>query len=148
MKKIIVTLFLALAFVSCNDDDKEVDVLVGKWYPQGVIINGENRPYEGNSNCGNDYLQLNEFNSFEIVDYVESDVEVKTTPAPPCPSQKFYGSYTVINNELKFHGSNFFQGGEIVEKSADQLKLKRMIDVNGDGTEDEVIEVFMKFLAE
>lgn len=148
MKKIIVTLSLALAFVGCNDDDKQVDVLVGKWYPQGVIINGENKPYEGNSSCGNDYLQLNEFNSFEIVDYVQSDVEVKTTPPPPCPSEKFYGSYTVINNELKFHGSNFFQGGEIIEKSADQLKLKRMIDVNGDGTEDEVIEVFAKFLAE
>lgn len=148
MKRIIVTLFLALAFVSCNDDDKQVNALVGKWYPQGVIINGESRPYEGDSNCGKDYLQLNEFNSFEIVDYVQSDVEVKTTPVPPCPSQKFYGSYTVINNELKFHGSNFFQGGEIVEKSADQLKLKRMIDVNGDGTDDEVIEVFMKHLAE
>lgn len=148
MKRIIVTLFLALAFVSCNDDDKQVDALVGKWYPQGVIINGENKPYEGNSSCGNDYLQLNEFNSFEIVDYVQSDVEVKTTPPPPCQSEKFYGSYTVINNELKFHGSNFFQGGEIIEKSADQLKLKRMIDVNGDGTEDEVIEVFMKHLAE
>ena len=148
MKKIIVTLSLALAFVGCNDDDKQVDALVGKWYPQGVIINGENKPYEGNSSCGNDYLQLNEFNSFEIVDYVQSDVEVKTTPPPPCPSEKFYGSYTVINNELKFHGSNFFQVGEIIEKSADQLKLKRMIDVNGDGTEDEVIEVFMKHLAE
>lgn len=148
MKKIIVTLSLALAFVGCNDDDKQVDALVGKWYPQGVIINGENKPYEGNSSCGNDYLQLNEFNSFEIVDYVQSDVEVKTTPPPPCLSEKFYGSYTVINNELKFHGSNFFQGGEIIEKSADQLKLKRMIDVNGDGTEDEVIEVFMKHLAE
>lgn len=148
MKKIIVTLSLALAFVGCNDDDKQVDALVGKWYPQGVIINGENKPYEGNSSCGNDYLQLNEFNSFEIVDYVQSDVEVKTTPPPPCPSEKFYGSYTVINNELKFHGSNFFQGGEIIEKSADQLKLKRMIDVNGNGTEDEVIEVFMKHLAE
>lgn len=148
MKKIIVTLSLALAFVGCNDDDKQFDALVGKWYPQGVIINGENKPYEGNSSCGNDYLQLNEFNSFEIVDYVQSDVEVKTTPPPPCPSEKFYGSYTVINNELKFHGSNFFQGGEIIEKSADQLKLKRMIDVNGDGTEDEVIEVFMKHLAE
>lgn len=148
MKKIIVTLSLALAFVGCNDDDKQVDALVGKWYPQGVIINGENKPYEGNSSCGNDYLQLNEFNSFEIVDYVQSDVEVKTTPPPPCPSEKFYGSYTVINNELKFHGSNFFQGGEIIEKSADQLKLKRMIDVNGDGTADEVIEVFMKHLAE
>lgn len=144
MKKIIVTLSLALAFVGCNDDDKQFDALVGKWYPQGVIINGENKAYEGNSSCGNDYLQLNEFNSFEIVDYVQSDVEVKTTPPPPCPSEKFYGSYTVINNELKFHGSNFFQGGEIIEKSADQLKLKRMIDVNGDGTEDEVIEVFMK----
>ena len=148
MKKIIVTLCLALAFVGCNDDDKPVDVLVGKWYPQGVIINGENKPYEGNSNCGNDYLQLNQFNSFEIVDYLQSDVEAKTTPAPPCPSQKFYGSYTVINNELKFNGSNFFQGGEIVEKSADQRKLKRMIDVNCDGTEDEVIEVFMKVIAE
>ncbi len=148
MKKIIVTLFLILAFVGCNDDDNQVDVLVGKWYPQGVIINGESTPYQENSNCGRDYLQLNEFNSFEIVDYVENDVEAKTTPAPPCPLQKFYGSYTVINNELKFQGSNFFQGGEIVEKSTDQLKLKRMIDVKGDGTEDEVIEVFAKILAE
>lgn len=148
MKKIIVTLFLVLAFVGCNDDDNQVDVLVGKWYPQVVIINGESTPYQENSNCGRDYLQLNEFNSFEIVDYVENDVEAKTTPAPPCPLQKFYGSYTVINNELKFHGSNFFQGGEIVEKSEYQLKLKRMIDVNGDGTEDEVIEVFVKNLAE
>ncbi len=148
MKKIIVTLFLILAFVGCNDDDNQVDVLVGKWYPQGVIINGESTPYQENSNCGRDYLQLNEFNSFEIVDYVENDVEAKTTPAPPCPLQKFYGSYTVINNELKFHGSNFLQGGEIVEKSEYQLKLKRMIDVNGDGTEDEVIEVFVKNLAE
>lgn len=148
MKKIIVTLFLGTLFLGCNDDDNQVDALVGKWFPQGVIINGESKAYEGNTNCGNDYLQLNEFNSFEIVDYVENDTEAKTTPVPPCPSQKFYGSYTIVNNELKFHGSNFFQGGEIVEKSADQLKLKRMIDVNGDGTEDEVIEVFMKYLAE
>lgn len=143
MKIIIVTLFLALAFVGCNDDDKQVDLLIGKWYPQEVIINGENRPYDGNTQCGRDYLQLNEFNSFEIVDYLQSDDEVKTTP-PPRQSQKFYGSYTVINNELKFSGSNFFQGGEIVEKSATQLKLKRMIDVDGDGTVDEVIEVFNK----
>lgn len=148
MKKIIVALFLGLSFVGCNDDDSGVDVLVGKWFPEGVIINGENRPYEENSNCGRDYLQLNEFNSFEIVDYTESNVVGKTTQEPPCPSQKFYGSYTIINNELKFNGSNFFQGGTIIEKSATRLQLKRMIDINGDGTEDEVIEVFNKHLAE
>ncbi len=144
MKKISIVLFLALAFVGCNDDDNQVDVLVGKWYPQEVIINGESKPYEGNPQCGRDYLQLNEFNTFEIVDYLESDVEGKTTPPPPCESQKFYGSYTVINNVLKLNGSNFFQGGTIIEKSADQLKLKGMIDIDGDGKEDEVIEVFSK----
>lgn len=148
MKKIIVVLVLGASFVACNDDDQAVDVLVGKWFPEAVIINGENKVYEGNSSCGKDYLQLNEFNSFEIVDYIESDVEVQTTPPPPCPSQKFYGSYTVINNELKLNGSNFFQGGEIIEKSTTRLQLKRMIDVDGDGTDDEVIEVFAKHLAE
>lgn len=137
MKKIIVALFLGLSFISCSDDDKKDDVLIGKWFPEAVIINGESKPYEGNASCGKDYLQLNEFNSFEIVDFFDADVA-------PCSSQSFYGSYTTVNNELKFNGSNFFQGGTIIENSADQLKLKRLIDVDGDGTEDEVIEVFNK----
>ncbi|UUV21203.1 hypothetical protein [Paenimyroides aestuarii] len=144
MKKIIVTLVVALSFVACNDDDQAVDVLVGKWFPEAVIINGESQPYQGNANCGKDYLQLNEFNSFEIGDYTQSDAEPPTTPVDPCPIQKFYGSYTVVDNELKLNGSNFFQGGTIIEKSASKLQLKRMIDVDGDGTDDEVIEVFVK----
>jgi len=137
MKKIVIALCLGFAFTSCSESDDNDNVLVGKWFPQGVIINGTNTAYEGNVACGNDYLYLKDFNTFEIVDFYNNDEE-------PCSSQKFYGSYTVLNNELKLIGSDFFQGGEIIEKSSTQLKLKRMIDVNGDGTNDEVIEVFSK----
>ena len=143
MRKILAVLAISSIIVAC-DDDKEVDVLVGKWMPSQISINNENIPYDGHTSCGNDYLQLNEFNSFEIVNYYESDIQPHSTPESPCSSEKYYGSYNVINNELKFFGSNFFQGGTIIEKSNTTLKLKRLIDVEGDGNDDEVIESFVK----
>lgn len=144
MKKNIGLLAItALLFVSC-DDEKEVDLLIGKWTPESIIINGENFLYTGNTNCGNDYLQLNEFNSFEIGDFYESDSSLKTTPVPPCPLNKHYGSYSVINNEIKLLGSSFFHGGLIIEKSPTILKLKKVFDINGDGKDDELIEVYKK----
>lgn len=144
MKKIIVALFLGLSFVACDNNDEQVNMLEGKWFPEAVVINGESTPYVGNTSCGNDYLQLNAFNTFEIADFYEDDTTAKNAPVEPCPVTKFYGSYNVVNNELKLYGSSFFQGGTIIENSASRLQLKRMIDVDGDQTLDEVIEVYRK----
>ncbi|WKW47568.1 hypothetical protein P3875_05805 [Myroides sp. JBRI-B21084] len=144
MKKIIVALFLGLSFVACDNNDDEVNKLEGKWFPEAVVVNGESIAYVGNTSCGNDYLQLNAFNTFEIADFYEDDTTAKNSPVAPCPVTKFYGSYNVLNNELKLYGSSFFQGGTIVENSASRLQLKRMIDVDGNGSLDEVIEVYRK----
>lgn len=148
MKKAFLLLGISLAFIACDKDDDNVDVLVGTWYPESIIINGQSKPYEGNANCGRDYLVLSKFHSFEIVDYSNNENAAKTTPVPPCPSQKYYGSYSVVNNELKFYGSNFFQGGTIIEKTNSHLQLKRVLDINGDGKNDEVIELFYKIVQE
>lgn len=137
MKKIITVCLVALSFVACNDDDNAIDPIVGKWYAHSVIVKGNTINYEGNTSCGKDYLQLNNFNTYEIGDYQEVD-------GTPCEVTKYFGSYSVTDNSLKLYGSSFFQGGTIVEKSENTLKLRRMVDVDGDGTSDEVIEVFTR----
>lgn len=144
MKKIIAALVVTLSLASCNDDDDNKDMLVGTWFPESTVINGIVHPYEGNASCGQDRLELREFNSFVITDYKEGD----GTETVPCTSEKYYGSYAVVNNELKFYGSSFFQGGTIIEKTSSRLQVKRMMDVNGDGTVDEIAEVFIKHLQE
>jgi len=144
MKRIITALVVTLSLVACNDDDHNKDVIIGTWFPESTVINGEVHPYKGNASCGQDHLELREFNSFIITDYKEGD----GTEAVPCTSENYYGSYAVVDNELIFYGSDFFQGGTIVEKTVSTLKLKKMIDVNGDGTADEVVEVFIRHLNE
>lgn len=141
MKKLFTLIAISTLFFAC-EDEKEVDVLIGKWFPETILINGDSIPYSGNPSCGKDYLQLNEFNSFEIVNFYETDAHEAATS--PCPSEKYYGSYSIINNELKLYGTDFFQGGTIIEKSATTLKLQRTLDVDGDGKNDEVTEVFTK----
>jgi len=139
MKKIIAIFLLTSTLISCDDKNDTVDVLIGKWIPQTIIINGESIAYTGHTNCGQDFIHLNNYNTFEIVNYIDlsvTDVD--------CPFEKYYGSYTLLNNELKLQGSNFFQGGLIIEKTSNILKLQRNIDVDGDGKQDEVVEVFTR----
>lgn len=144
MKKIIALGIIALSFVACNDDDGEIDPIVGKWFAESIIINGNTIAYEGHASCAKDYLQLNNFNTFVIGDYYDEDSQAKTTPVPPCPVNIYYGSYSITDNNLKIHGSSFFQGGTIIEKTSNKLQLRRFVDVDGDGTSDEIIEIFVK----
>lgn len=147
MKKIILSLvaLAAFGFVSCEEDNDNLNPYQGKWTPNEVIVNGVSAPYANHASCGNDYLMLNEFLSFEIKDFVDTEIFNTETGAVQnvCEEKVSNGSYRVSEGKISFYGAFLFSGGE-VSVNGNEMRIKSFSDVDSDGTIDEVVTVFSK----
>jgi len=147
MKKIVISVLAitAFSFVSCEDEDAVVNEFAGKWIPLKTVINGEEHPYAGHASCGQDFMLLNEYLSFEMKDFQDMEVFNPETNQieSVCTEQNFTGSYRILNNQITFYGSNLFSGGEI-SLNNDQLHIKTFTDLENDGNTDEIIYVYRK----
>lgn len=148
MKKLILSALAisAFAFISCNeDDDNSVNEFSGKWSPIKTIINGEESSYSGHASCGQDYLILNDFLTYEMKDFQNLEVfnpdtnEIETI----CEEKGYTGSYRIQSQNITFYGGTFLSGGQL-SISGNELRIKSFADVNADGETDEVVTVFQK----
>lgn len=147
MKKLILSALAisAISFVSCEDDDQVINEFAGKWTPVKTLVNGEETAYVGHASCGQDYLILNNFSTFEMKDFQDNEVFNPSTNQIEmiCTDKVYNGSYRIASNVITFYGGSFFSGGEI-SISGNELKIKTSADVNSDGVADEIITVFQK----
>lgn len=118
MKKWILWASLPLVFLtSCEkQEEKSINEFAGKWIPQEVVTNGESETYT-HEPCGQDYLQLNEYLSFEYMDYKTTETfnpETNQTETI-CEGKPVYGSYQIIDNtSIRFiQKNNLLQDGQI-----------------------------------
>ncbi|KOS06700.1 hypothetical protein AM493_12140 [Flavobacterium akiainvivens] len=107
MKKFLGLGLLAIAFVSCSDDDaaatSTVDAghLAKKWYFHSYFVNGNEIPYT-EPECADSYLEFKSDNTTVAYEVFSCD---GTTPVATTD----YGTYSVNGNQLT---SDFYDDGE------------------------------------
>lgn len=106
----------ALFLTSCEQQENlNPNKFAGKWIPTEVITNGTSEVYP-HEPCGQDYLQLNEYLSFEWMDYQSSEKfnpETNET-AVICDGKVSFGSYRIEGSTLHFiQKNNVLKDGEI-----------------------------------
>ncbi|HLT64839.1 MAG TPA: hypothetical protein VKZ80_00630 [Flavobacterium sp.] len=145
MKRVIaaVVAVCSFTFIACDDDNDVINEYAGKWIPSKVFINGVEEAYTGHASCGQDYLKINDFASFENEDFkdVENFNPETNEVFLVCESVKGAGSYRIINEEITFYGSALFHGGKIAV-NGNELKITTWGDFNNDGEVDEKVTVF------
>lgn len=125
----------ALLVVSCSSDDGPTTSgeLTGKWYNKETKVGGHTYPYDDHEACGKDYLEFKTDGTGAFVDIYE------------CNPYSDPFTYTRSGNDVTLISpGDDPQTGRIVELSATTLRVKVVYDYDGDGHDDNVIEVYTR----
>lgn len=141
------TRFLLLAFFSfglftaCEVEDDSPDdtqqineELLGTWYIDAMIVEGEEIPYNDHEECGKDYVEFNEDGTYQQVDIwgCEEDVDAE-------------GTYTATENTISLTLTDSETVVlDIATLNANVLLIEGMEDFDEDGEEERVQQRFTR----
>lgn len=141
-KQVLFLAFLSFGlFTACDTDDDSPEEtqqintnLVGIWYIDDMIVEGEEIPYNDHEDCGKDYVEFNEDGTYRQIDIwgCEEDVDAE-------------GTYTANENTI----SLTLTGREmvvmdIVTLNSEELLVEGMEDYDEDGEEEVVQQRFTR----
>lgn len=137
MKKIF-SLVLGLVFLaSCSSDDSNDSVDASKltnkkWFPVSTKVFGMTIPYEhDNLQCGKDYNMFQDAGVFKTV-YWNSD----------CTEDIYLDSWKLEGNKITTIEDGDITVARIVKLDANSLIVRAMVDVDENGTEENVEVIF------
>lgn len=141
-KQFLLLAFLGLGlFAACDSDDdtaeEEQEInqeLLGIWYIDAMIVEGEEIPYNDHEDCGKDYVEFNEDGTYRQIDIwgCREDVDAE-------------GVYTANENtiSLTLTGSDMV-ALDIVILNSEELLVEGMEDFDEDGEEEVVQQRFTR----
>lgn len=141
------TRFLLLAFLSfglftaCEvendspDDTQQInEELLGTWYFDAMIVEGEEIPYNDHEECGKDYIEFNEDGTYQQVDIWGCDEDVDAE-----------GTYTATENTISLTLTDSETVVlDIATLNADVLLIEGMEDFDEDGDQEMVQQRFTR----
>ncbi|MGW1455416.1 lipocalin family protein [Salegentibacter agarivorans] len=141
-KQILLLAFLSFGlFTACDTDDDSPnqtpqinEELLGIWYIDALIVEGEETPYNDHEDCGKDYVEFNEDGTYRQIDIwgCEEDVDEE-------------GTYTATDNTITLTVSgNDVVVMDIVTLNSETLLVEGMDDVDDDGEEEVVQQRFTR----
>lgn len=134
--KLFAAFLMTTMLFSCSSDDNGGNTtsgdLLGKWYNKEYIILGQTFPYDDHEECGKDYVQFN-------TDGTGANVDIWNCEEDIAPF-----TYTRDGNNITVTSDGISDTAQITELSSSTLKIKISYDFNGDGTDEEVIEVYTR----
>jgi len=141
-KQVLLFAFLSFGlFTACDQEDdtpretQEINEdLLGIWYIDALIVEGEETPYNDHEDCGKDYVEFNEDGTYRQIDIwgCEEDIDAEAT-------------YTANNNTITLSFSeNDVVVMDIVTLNAETLLVEGMEDVDEDGEEEVVQQRFTR----
>jgi len=141
------TRFLLLAFFSfglftaCEVEDDSPDAtqqineeLLGTWYFDAMIVEGEETPYDDHEECGKDYIEFNEDGTYRQIDIwgCEEDIDAE-------------GTYTATENTISLTLTDSETVVlDIATLNADVLLIEGMEDFDEDSEEEMVQQRFTR----
>lgn len=133
-----VLLFAGVLF-SCSSDDNgngnggnNSEAILGKWYNKEYIVLGQTLPYDDHEDCGKDFVEFSPNKTGRFVDiWICEEFEDSFT-------------YSISGNKLTVTADGETESARITELSNNTLKLKVTYDFDGNGTDEEVIEVYSR----
>ncbi|MEO5776339.1 MAG: lipocalin family protein [Flavobacterium sp.] len=133
IKLIALAILSGLAF-SCSSDDgpSTSGEFTGKWYFKETRVGGETIPYDDHEVCGKDYIQFN------------ADGTGKSVDVYNCAEFDEIFTYTRNGNNITLTFGGEPSTVQITELSSTTLKVKSTYDYDGDGDEEQVIEVLTR----
>ncbi|PRX39749.1 lipocalin-like domain-containing protein [Salegentibacter salegens] len=141
-KQILLFAFLSFGlFTACDSDDDSPEEpqqinenLVGTWYIDAMIVEGEEIPYNDHEDCGKDYVEFNEDGTYRQVDIwgCEEDVDAE-------------GTYTANENSISLTLTDSEMVVlDIVTLNSETLLVEGMEDFDEDGEEEVVQQRFTR----
>ncbi len=141
-KQILLFAFLSFGFfAACDTDDDSPEEtqqineeLLGVWYIDALIVEGEEIPYNDHEDCGKDYVEFNEDGAYRQIDIWDCREDIDAE-----------GTYTANENTI----SLTLTGREmvvmdIVTLNSEELLVEGMEDFDEDGEEEVVQQRFTR----
>lgn len=141
-KQILLLAFLSFGlFTACDSDDdtpeetQEINQeLLGIWYIDAMIVEGEEIPYNDHEDCGKDYVEFNQDGAYRQIDIwgCEEDVDAE-------------GTYTATDNTISLTlADRETVVMDIVTLNTEELLVEGMEDFDEDGDEEVVQQRFTR----
>ena len=117
---------MAITFIGCNSDDDNSTPptdnkasILGKWYYNNIIVDGEVIPYDDHEECGKDYIEFYDVDKMRAIDVWDCEEDLD-----------FQGNFTLTDNTLTIIEGGDSVSVEIIELSATKLSYSYSTDLD------------------